>query len=702
MRDKEKMWLISRFKKACGGTLLAAALVAGTLNGMSVHAMNVYSDEQPSDSAQESTEIQNSAFDIEAEVLTSDKDTYNVQVKIRNNGEDWDGIVRVVPQEDYISSGYYSGRVPDVYDTVLSLPNGSEKQFMVKIPRGSVEYEGSSIRVALLDEKSKVVGGKVFARLLLDEMESISLGILSDAYVDLTYLDLGGMTIYYYATSMPIKLVDMTQSKLVDTLDGLSILVIDEYNTEILTDEELKALALWIDNGGVLIVGTGASASETLEGLWDVIPEVEYQQMSQPGTATQSSYGDEGVLDVTKLSMVSLRDKGNEYSESYFTNGLVAPVGDGAVGIVPYSLVELGKKTDAISSDMPREHYVLNVLEEFSSVSSSRYDMSQNTMNTQENMSGVRMLLGILGNANTSLNFGILKVLIILYVIFAGPVLYLILRVAKKREWYWVAVPVAAGVGILVVFLAGRGFEVVSTRMYSVTTEDLSGKQNVRSYLYGYNANYREWDLQMAEGYDYAGCLKGGYNHSYEDNIGITKYAYRTQNEGGRISIGIKPQSAFEDSYFQAGKNAGEASTVGTLELSDVAISWSNLEGVVTNNTDKNLEYFAVIINDSIYVYKNLAAGGQCSLGSATPIYRSGVGFQLRSEYIYDFVREVYEGDIKEDVALTAALGIGIKDAYPMNDTDKIVVCGVTKDWDKTIDDNCNETSYGCVYRIYQ
>ena len=62
----------------------------------------------------------------------------------------------------------------------------------------------------------------------------------------------------------------------------------------------------------------------------------------------------------------------------------------------------------------------------------------------------------------------------IVYVIIVGPVLYAILRFYKKRDYYWLAVPAASFVGVMLIAFAGRGFEVESTRVYSVTMYNLA------------------------------------------------------------------------------------------------------------------------------------------------------------------------------------------------------------------------------------
>ena len=47
-----------------------------------------------------------------------------------------------------------------------------------------------------------------------------------------------------------------------------------------------------------------------------------------------------------------------------------------------------------------------------------------------------------------------------------------------------------------------------------------------------------------------------------------------------------------------------------------------------------------------------------------------------------------------------AALGIGVSVASLQEDSDAKIVIGVTKDWNKAVDDNCSETSYGCLYSV--
>lgn len=633
-------------------------------------------------------------FDIDAQMVGADENTYNISLTVGNKGDDWEGIVRVM--------SYDNGSYGTAYDTVLTLPQGSEKQFVVKISKEETYYADGSVRVFILDKESKVLKSQNFSKLLLEEMECLSLGILSDDYSSLTYLDMGGNTIYYYGDQFPIKLVELKQGSLVDVLDTLTILVIDKYNTDILTDEELLAIVQWMNNGGVLIVGTGSYAEDVWNGLADIISDVEIQGVLEPGDSLSgmTGYGSQEI-DMSKLPLAQLTTINTMFYEPYFSGGLSASVGNGAIGILPYSLVELGEAGESIYVDyFTQEDYIYNVLEEITSTSQARYNRTSYTSNLYDQMYNIRTLLGAIGNSGNTLNFGVLKFIVILYVIFVGPILYLILRATKKREWYWLTVPVTALLGIVIIFFAGRGFEVVSTKVYSVTTQDVGGEKSGKTYLYCYDAEYKEWDLQLTDGYEYAGSLQERYYYySTSQSPSVSQYYSRVLNKGGRISFGINPSQAFEDSYFYAGKNKGSEPEMGSIECNQVEPELGGISGEVTNNTGKDFLFFVVLTGDTYYVYENLPVGASCSLRYQPPIYYSSQ-LNNRSSYVYDFLRREYNKRDAEELAALAALGVGMMDASFECKDDEVLVCGVTADWEKVIDDDCSEVSYGCLYTI--
>lgn len=624
-------------------------------------------------------------FNVQAVLLASDGDTYDVMVTVENAGADWEGTVRLKVDESY--------RMPAAYDTVIALPQGSTKQFVVKVPKNSIEDTNGTVEVRLLDKKDKLIAVKEFKHLLFKELDMLGMGILSDNYASLTYLDMGGEELYFYGDFYPIRLTEVTQDNLLDTLDTLEFLVIDDYNTGILTEEELDAIELWNINGGVLLVGTGSRGDDTLEGFENGYLGIECAQVNPPGTGPQSH----SEVDFSKLTMAELRDRNGAFYEEISTKIMMHSYGDGAIGVLPYALTELGQMDESFyTSGISQEMYVLNILEYVSGEAQSRY-YNNGYYSDYETADNVRRMLRVLGNSNSPLNFNVLKVLVIIYVILVGPVLYIILRMTKKKELYWVAVPVAALLGIILIYFAGRGFEVVDTRVFAVSAENLADTGSRSSYLYCYDAGLEEWDLKLSKGYEYAGAL---YNNQYGYDGEASAYYHHIRKEGDTLFFGIDPTSNFEDSYFLAGSAGGSSADRGTIVANNVDRDFLGVAGSVTNETNQDFLYFAVVVENNLYVYENLPAGATCDLAQAKTVYENAGSYNMRSDYLYDILNQKYRDKKYQEAAELAALGVGLCIAYPQTDNDALVVIGVAENTEKIVDDECKEISYGCFYVV--
>lgn len=619
-------------------------------------------------------------FVIDAQIQASDEPVFDVRLTIENLGGDWEGLVR-------LEIAYTYGSINDtVYDTVLALPQGSKKQFAVRIPKDCVSQTDGIVWVTLLDKKSNIVATKDFNRLLQKGADALTMGILSDEYPSLTYLDMGGAEVYCDGSSYPIKLTEVTQNTVMDSLDNLNILVVDSYDTAILTDEAAAAIERWYNNGGALIIGTGSRATETLYAFKYLNMQVVNIRIPESWNQDPDAY-----MDTSKLHIAELKDVNGRYYPAYGTLARISSQGNGAVGILPYALAEFGRLDASDYRSYEQEEIVKNLLEEVISstgVPHGKYNYYTSNANSDNYL--FANLLELFGNGSGSLHFGGLKLIVIIYVIFVGPVLYLILRLAKKRDFYWWTVPLAAVAGIFLVYWAGRGFEVVNTRVYSVTLENLSGEGAVTTYMHCYDANHKKWMLQLAEDYEYAGT-------SIDNYYGDRRPYYFIRQEGDRISFGANPVSSFEDCYFQAcgSRDSGSGSIAGSIQKN----SWG-IAGTVVNNTSRDFAYFAVIHDGILYLYKNLPKGEICDLSSMKEIYSSDGNYNgVIRAYLYDHMREVCRSKERADVDILAALGVGIAAAYPEG-MNKTMIIGVVKDWDKAVDDNCSETAYGCLYTI--
>lgn len=627
------------------------------------------------------------AFNIDAEMLPPSKATYDIKLTVENTGEDWEGIVRLK-----VRGGFYG-----TYDTVISLAQNSAKQFVVRVPKESVCSTKEGIQITLLDKDLNVTAEKVFNQLL--SKESLAVGILSDAYSELTFLDMGGMEIDFYSNKYPIRLMELNKDNLSNLLYSLTFLVIDSYNTGILSDDEISDIEKWVDNGGVLIIGTGSYAEDTLRGFGYL--GVECGQVHPPDEDTY--FYDSGYVHWSLLNMADLvYPKSQYYFEEYSSLVVAKKQGDGAVGILPYALTELGGLDDESAyrnytyfMDVQSE-FVQKIFEDTGAYANARYETYSYMA---ESAAMFRDRFGSFGNGGDSLNFGVMQFIIIIYLIFAGPVLYLILRYVKKRELYWAAVPVSALVGVLLVFLAGRTSKVENTRVYSVTVYDFVKRRDCTTYLHCYNAGHEEWALRLAEGYEYVGPQAYiQYDYSQYDD----SYYHRIRKDGDRLYFGIKPSLSFEDSYFCAGRAMGEQDVDGDVILwaavpNNSQWTSNNIKLVptgFTNRTNYDLLYFAIVEYNSIKVYKALPAGKTSELTDDELLFKASLGGY------YNYLFEADKCVEREDWDAIAALYIGINAAYRQMDSNSIAAVGVVENWYKVVDDNCNEVSYGCLCSI--
>ena len=643
--------------------------------------MTVNAEEQ--NGIEEQTGTGEQTFILDAKILPSEQSAYVIQLKVENQGPDWEGTVRLMMTE-LITIGASNNCA---YDTHLTLPQGSTKQFEVRIPKDSIDRTDGVVQVTLFAQNGDKVAKQEFGRLLQAEVDSLGMGILSDEYRSLSYLDMGGNEFYLDGRNYPIRLEKLDQDKLADSLDGLIFLVIDCFHTDVLSDQAVESIGQWVDNGGRLIIGTGSSAGEVLAGFDDL--EIQCSQIYDPGEGTYSS---SDYVDVSQLPMAELVAVSGQYREGYDIFGMVCSRGNGAVEILPYSLAEAAKY-NAVGDYEQQNNFVQNVLWQVNNYASSTYGSGQYAYN-YDSMYFLTGISRYLGNGSNRLRFGGLKVIVILYVIFVGPILYLILRFTKKRDYYWIGVPAAALVGIILMYWAERGFEVVGTNVYSVTIKNLSDSGDARTYLRCYDAGHKEWALRLAEGYEYAGPMEDRYYSSSEKD-----YYYRIQKEGERLFFGIDPSVGFEDGYFQAGiaMEPEDGSIHSDLQMN----GQHNISGTVTNGTRRDFKYFAVCSGENVFVYRNLPAGAEVALEEAEAVYENKSGYyDGMTGYCYRFLQEAQDGELEKDADILAALGMGVSSAYSLEDPDAMVIVGVIEDWGKAVDDDCSEVSYGCLYAV--
>lgn len=625
------------------------------------------------------------------ELLKQEDDNYVIQVTVENRGEDFTGVVQL------IFNGSYADNT--AYNTEITLPAQGKKQFTVTVTERAVDTVRGNCTMNFLDEKGRQLQTISFKNVFKALMSGITVGVLSDNYDGLSYLDAGGMDFYIRGDSYPMQLLELNQDNLRSYLDGLYFLVIDQFNVSSLSQEDIQAIQDWVRAGGWLLIGTGAYAEQTLSGFDEDFLDLSIVEVCEPGEENlvhanaqrydyYYSYMEEEI-DFTNMTIAEVNFNnllGNDYESAQNPAIINSAYGDGAVAVYFFSFgdPELQKLSSYTVQYMYEEvMYQSNSYQSFGGIS----DMER---------VGQRALSAI-DSENTNVDFSWLKLLIIFYVLLVGPVLYLILRKCRRSEWYWIGVPALGLAFILVVFLTGQGSQVNGTRVYSVTVQRVDSTR-MDTYYLAYHSGTKPWSIDLRDDYDVGGPGWGGY-YNYYSNSGDYTHTVTYGSRG--MSIGLKPHENFESGYLYAG---GKTEKKGAITGEHVGGEFW-FEGTVTNDTGYDLAYMAVWQDSHIAVYADVKAGETLDLQQPQTVQRcvyENTAAGDASDLMYSMVSRYYTNspteEYRQDDMAALLIGLGAaRDAQPL-EAEYGVIVGVVKNYEKTVVSKCDETAYGCLY----
>ena len=628
-------------------------------------------------------------FSGEVGFLRQEDGQYVMQVTVGNTGEDFSGLIQLVFGNSDSDSC--------AYNTEIVLPKDGEKQFTLTIPDKGIDTSRGICTMRFLEENGDILQTISLKNVFGNIVTGISVGILSENADALSRMDLGGQDFYLGNISEPLQLIELDGDNLSAYLDGLYFLIIDQFDMASLGDENLDAIEKWVTDGGWLLVGTGAYVDDTLGGGFGDFLEVSYRKIGEDELSIYASqehqmgyyynYKDSGI-DFSDMTMVevSASNQNNFYYESSENPCICGTVGNGAAAVYGFSFAE-----DALKNGST---YLFQYMYE-----EVMYDsLSYNNNYGYSDMEYVgQRLLSCIDSENTDVDFTWLKVLIGVYVVLVGPVLYLILRKCKKSEWYWIGAPLLGIVFIMGVFLFGKGIRVNETKAYSVTVQQADGTR-VDTFYDAYHSGVKPWSVRLNDNYETAGVGFCGYNYSSSSN-GDYHYIVQTDSEG--LSIGMKPQENFESGYLYA---RGYSESRGSITGSNLTEKTTGrIEGSVTNDTAYDMAYFAVLSDSYVQIFEDVKAGETLDVDEATKagrcVYEGAVSYV---EDIYYNVINTYgyasNQNYEQDKMAALVTGLGVVWNQVEDGSQSVCVMGVVEDYDKTIASKCNETSFGCLY----
>lgn len=389
----------------------------------------------------------------------------NLNLQITNKGEDIDGTIEFLTQDDY------SDRMTK-YTDKISIQANSTKNIIVPISVDGVQ----TIQCVIYNNGQKVYDKQIFNYEKVGDIgtyDTTLVGALTDDKNKMLYIQKDYTGVPYYDGSKQVsyeqinpinhlQLLQLTADNIgetVSTLNDFGIIVIDNFNTSTLSDMQIEALKQWVSNGGNLVVGTGSSASNTLSGLKDKLLKVD----------SIDKYTKDYTIKGEKITMNLVKVNGEE-NYPYITQ-----LGSGKVVVLDFSISEI---TNPLL--YPYVHNIIATL------------VSSDAILDMDNSDSIVQ--------NSKLSVSSYSMILIIYILAACVLSYFVLRKMRKKEYIWIVAPIASII-CFIVLKAGSNAAINGSLITQVNVAKLNkdGSAKVKTSITAFNVSKDDLTLMTGD-----------------------------------------------------------------------------------------------------------------------------------------------------------------------------------------------------------
>lgn len=518
-------------------------------------------------------------------------------ISLTSRNADFEGIMRViVPTNSY-------GQNAKAYEKEIMLTAGEEKTVMMTVQNPSGL---SDMRLELENASGKTVLSCDISMKNQSDEDAL-VGVLSDDFTALNYFD--GLLLDFDTYQTTTQIIELDADTIPDTdsgLDALGYLIINSYDTSQLDADQIRAIEKWVENGGVLILGLGSDYRQTLSGFQDgfLTGNVSGMRSGQlfltAGSSSVPFSAEDGILDISLEQGTVLNDVLDMPELIWMQSS-----GQGTAAVTAFNL-----GMEPVSSWDAKAQMAQQLLKRVTSAYSLERIEYLN-YNTYYDNYTLPSALGSLREA-VEPKIGIIAAAFVIFVILAGPGLYLILKKADRREWLWLMVPALSVVMTAGIFLFSRGMRITKVQETSITVCEYDAQTGVNAskvkmafQVPGTNKQEVKLSgelsgLRLTEG-------EAGYSliDTWAEQADTYSYttALREQTEGAVLSI--HNQSTFDSSYLSANAPAKESCGLDT----SIVKTFSGISGTVTNTSTYDMRGVAVFTGNKMVILGDLKAG---------------------------------------------------------------------------------------------
>lgn len=485
----------------------------------------------------------------------------------------------------------------------VKVDTAETKELTFYVPLGQ---KSSRIYVTLQDADGNTVREQSMQFDIGNNEGRLLLGTLTDS--GLSYLDEVSMEYGMTGTELiPFEAEIFPEDE--RGLALLDVLVVNDFDTEKLSEKQADAVVKWVENGGVLLIGTGREAERTLSAFRAAFGI----SGSRRGTEESINLGMEFSEKTPGDSEIQLY-----CAELSLADGRIAEEIDGAalrydieykkgkVGVYTYDLSELSgfiaknpSYAGKMLSDVLGEERLSDIYYYSAYGDDQEYWNAYGMVNT--------------GDTDRLPRLAAYAVVLTLYIAVVGPGLYLFLKKKDMSRLYGAGV-VLFSIGIsVVVYLLGIGTRFTSQFLTTAAVIEADGKRAVEtSYINIRTPDSRPLSLTFPADYKVTPLTRSSRYSEQPirdfEKPGKASFEIREGEHETVISAGRS--AAFKPRFFKAEKTSElPAGVSGNVSFSDGQIS-----GTIRNDMEVDLRNAVILLYGHICRIGDLGAGEERSL----------------------------------------------------------------------------------------
>lgn len=523
---------------------------------------------------------------------------------------DFNGVLSVTSREpDYDGYSNSSQVKYDAYryEFPISIEAGKSLEKKLNI---SLSSRLDVMYISLYDENGKQVLSKRLKMDLDTQTVQLFIGVVSDEPEKLSYLDQVGVNYSMLRT----KTIDLAVYDLPDTelgLDQLDVLLITDFNTQALTQEQTDAILEWVHRGGILLFGTGNRGEETLSAFssqlleYPILPAISYEISMGSERGVKERGDDRLTLNCTD---VNLKGGTELITSDSFTVLSSTSMGNGMAAVAAFDFTDLEEYCSRDSSYA--DHFLTTLLGEdrINNLNSTAGGGNYNQFWSIQSLVNT-------GNIRNLPKIGFYVTLAVAYVVLAGPGLYFFLKQRNLREYYQPSVALLAICTTGMVIIMGSGTRFSGPFFTYATIENTSGTDksettfiNMRApynktYSVGLNPQYRLYPVTGSPYYDQAPAAE----FTDEDKADIT-----IRYDDDATWIQAVDTGAFNSKIFQM--ETHKENETGEGFSGELRAFNGELSGTITNNYPYAVENAALLLYNQLLIIGNMEPGETVSL----------------------------------------------------------------------------------------